>query len=115
MKQLPQPDPRGILAVKELPDALQAAEDATAVADLDRLITRHPGVTWGRFYSPQDGTRLRGFTRPITDAERTILDALGYDAAALTTTLVHHRTPGTRFRWWPTITRKTNDDKENDQ
>ena len=114
MQQLPQPDPRGILAVTGLPDDLQAAEDATIVADLDRLTDRHPSLSWGRFYSDQDGQRLRGFIRPITSAERTILDALGYDTTTLTTTYVHHRTRGTRFRWWPTLTRKTQP-KENNQ
>ena len=113
MQQLPQPDPRGILAVTGLPDDLQAAEDATAVADLDRLAERHPALSWGAWFSDQDGRRLRGFIRPITSAERTILDALVYDTTTLTTTHVHHRTRGTRFRWWPTLTRKSNE--ENNQ
>lgn len=113
MQQLPQPDPRGILAVTGLPDDLRAAEDATAVADLDRLAERHPALSWGAWFSEQDGKKLRGFTRPITSAERTILDALGYDTTTLTTTHVHHRTRGTRFRWWPTLTRKSNE--ENNQ
>lgn len=114
MKQFPQPDPRGVLALTGLTDDVQAAEDATAIADLDRLTHRHSSVTWGRFYSEQDGKKLRGFTRPITRTERALLDALGYDADALTTTYVHHRTRGTRFRWWPTLTRKS-ERKDNDQ
>lgn len=114
MRQLPQPDPRGILAMTGLPPELQSAEDATAVADLDRFRDRHPALSWGRKYSDQDGVELRAFSRPVTPAERVLLAALGYDTSTLTMTYVHHRTPGTRFRWWPGITR-VSQDKEIDQ
>lgn len=111
MKQLPQPDPRGVLALTGLPAALQAAEDATAIADLDHFDARcggHPlpSRTWGRFHSDQDRRRLLAFTRPATTTERHLLDALGYDVPDELDTYVHHRTRGTRYRWWPTLTKK---------
>ncbi len=59
VEQLPQPDPRGWLALRYLPDDLQKAEDATADNDRAQM-------------------RPRGFTRVATQAERILLTHLGY-------------------------------------
>lgn len=81
VEQLPQPDPRGWLALRYLPDDVQHAEDATAFADHDRR-------------------RARGFERPATDTERILLAHLGYTVPADLTTLVTFKTRSVRNRRW---------------
>lgn len=111
MHQLPQPNPRGILALTGLEERLQAAEDARAVADKNvhtvlRSFTRIPGHRLAQLHSAQDGKPLTAFTRPATDTERHLLNTLGYELPEELTTAVHYRNSATRFRWWPQLERK---------
>lgn len=78
-------DPRGILVFSWLPEGLQRSEDSTAVADRDRM-------------------RPRGFERPATDAERTLLQHLGFENLPIELkTFVKYRTRGVRHRSWPLL------------
>jgi len=77
-------DPRGWLVFHWLPDDLQRAEDSTAVNDRDQM-------------------RPRGFERPATDTERTLLAHLGYQLPDELVTVVRYRTRGVRNRRWPQL------------
>lgn len=120
--QLPQPDPRGVLALRGLPDDLANAEDSTQAADFEREVNYfwwQPG-TWGvDTYEQVEAAenaalnllRAAGFTpqwndrlRPATDAERTLLAHLGYDVPeGQLISVVRFPSPGVRCRRWPQI------------
>lgn len=113
MKQLPQPDPRGILALEDLSQEDQAAEDSRAIADADIFTARRSRepITAYKFRmvrSRQDGRKLDAFGRPATPTERKLLTALGYDLPEHLVTAVHFRTSATRFRWWPQLEEENN-------
>lgn len=94
VEQLPQPDPRGILALRYLPDDLQRQEDSTAAADRDRWLNGGLGLKRHRF----------GFTRDATPAERLLLQHLGFDDLPDDlTTRVTYQTSSVRNRRWPTL------------
>lgn len=89
---------RGWLALTDLPDALQAAEDATADADRTRWDSpRQLGFITG--YTRGVG---RWFERPATDTERLLLADQGHQVPAELTTRVHYRNV-LRHRSWPQI------------
>ncbi|MDX1890119.1 hypothetical protein [Mycolicibacterium sp. 050158] len=94
--QQPQPDPRGWLVFTALlPDDLQRAEDSTQHADF------HPvGVKWSTDYDAAIDVAVDYFTRPATDAERTLLTALGYAVPADLATRVSFPSPLVRRRRW---------------
>lgn len=103
MRQLPQPDPRGWLALTDLPDDLQRAEDATAAADTDRHDRPHElGIRFERVESAERGM-VRCFRRPATNTERHLLEALGHIVPDDLETCVNHITRGTRHRFWPAL------------
>jgi hypothetical protein len=79
-------DPRGVLVFHWLPDDLQNAEDSTAAADRER-----------------SNFQAHGFERPATDAERTLLESLGYVLPAELKTFVRHHSRGVRYRGWPQL------------
>ena len=89
VEQLPQPDPRGILALRYLPDDIQKLEDATADADKSRSITRY-----GRRLRP------RAFERDATPTEKLLLEHLGYTLPAELQTTVSFVTTSVRNRRW---------------
>ena len=78
-------DPRGWLVFESLPDDLQRAEDATQAAD-----RQHP-----RYFV--------GFQRPATEAERILLQHLGFQLPTQLTTQAKWVTPGCRNRRWPQL------------
>lgn len=87
---------RGWLALLDLPDEVQRAEDATAAADNERWTTGIGVITkW-----------LHGegqvFDRPATDTERLLLAGLGYTLPDDLTTRVHYRNV-LRHRSWPQL------------
>jgi hypothetical protein len=84
VEQLPQPDPRGILALRYLPSDLQALEDSRAMADRDML-------------------KFRGFVRPATDCERILLQHLGFELPAELETHVSWPSKSVRRRRWPQL------------
>lgn len=103
MRQLPQPDPRGWLALTDLPDDLRTAEDATLAADTERHDHAHElGIRFERVESAERGM-VRCFRRPATDAERQLLAALGHQVPDELDTYVNHITRGTRHRFWPAL------------
>jgi hypothetical protein len=89
--QLPQPDARGWLVFRGLPDDLRRAEDATAEVDMT--------------YQRQTG-RTR-WSRLATDAERTLLALLGYQLPVNLHTTVEYTTASLRRRTWPTLEGQT--------
>jgi hypothetical protein len=97
--QYPQPDPRGWLVFEHLPDELQRAEDATQNADYGRADGLVAGVRlqWDR------EARVWYFERPATDAERTLLQHLGYTLPSTLTTRVDYATETLRCRTWPQL------------
>ncbi|MCV7316317.1 hypothetical protein H7J77_12300 [Mycolicibacillus parakoreensis] len=119
--QLDQPDPRGILALRNLPDDLQAAEDSTQSADFVRELNWQwwqPGTwsvgTYDDVRQAEDAAlnvlRAVGFTpawsdrlRPATDAERTLLAYLDYELPDELYTVVSFPSPGVRCRRFPQI------------
>lgn len=71
--QIEQPDPRGWLAfAAPLPNDLQNAEDSTQHHD---FCGPH---NWRSLVDEATGAWIDFFERPATDAERTLLTALGY-------------------------------------
>jgi hypothetical protein len=86
VEQLPQPDPRGLLAMRYLPAELQNAEDTIAAFDASR-------------------GRVR-FARPATATERILLGHLGYKLPEQLTTEVHV-SGGIRSRTWPQLEGQT--------
>lgn len=112
MKQLPQPDPRGILAATGLTPKQRLGEDMRLIADNDiwkkyngpSLIRPEiPGVVLDTFYSQQDGRAFRCFVRRASATERQMLEQLGYTLPDDLFTAVTYRTESTRFRWWPQL------------
>lgn len=97
MRQLTQPDPRGILALQHLDPVDKRAEEATQAADKQR----EPST---RAYSHQHGRVLDAHKRPITPTERKLLQALGYDTTGIEHTYVTWISPGVRYRYWKEIT-----------
>lgn len=119
MQQLPQPDPRGVLALTELEPQLRDAEDARAIADWDvhNAFQTHkpiPGYRLESVYSSQDKKHLKAFTRPATYTERALLKALGHDLPSELVTAIHYRTATTRFRWWPQLEQSQPIEQEGD-
>lgn len=88
--QYDQPDPRGWLVFHGLPDDLQRAEDSTRAADWERAHRNSEGL-----YFPLE--------RPATDAERQLLQHLGYELPDQLTTKVRWITAGVRNRRWPQL------------
>lgn len=87
IEQLPQPDPRGVLALRYLPPDLENAENATQAND----------YTW-RVVKP------RGRLRPSTPAERILLEWLGHAPLPDNLqTLVTYPARGVRCRTWPAL------------
>lgn len=86
VEQLPQPDPRGWLALRYLPPEYQRLEDSTAAWDFDT-----------RAYKP------RGFTRPATPTEIALLEHLGHEIPPELVTSVKFYTKSCRNRRWPQI------------
>lgn len=72
------------------------AEDATRAADHERTYSRHT-------VRLPDGT----FTRPTTDAERTLLNALGHTTPDTLATTVQRITHSVIARTWPTLEPKS--------
>lgn len=112
MRQLPQPDPRGVLALTGLDDEQQAAEDARHIADADIMASRRgfapvPGVRFRMIHSAQDDRAVEAFTRPATTTERDLLEQLGYTLPDELVTAVHFRTGTTRFRFFPQLEQET--------
>mgnify|MGYP001495034694 CR=1 FL=1 len=89
IEQLPQPDPRGWLAMTGLPEDVQRAEDRTADADARRRDLSGPA-----------------FRRWATPAERHLLGVLGYEVTDQLVTHVRFITAGTRNRYWPALERR---------
>ncbi len=87
VEQLEQPDIRGWLALRYLPESVQNAEDATHHNDYAQ-----------RVWKP------RGQTRPATDTERLLLEWLGHGPLPdeLITT-VTFKSPGVWCRRWPAL------------
>jgi hypothetical protein len=84
VEQLPQPDPRGWLALRNLPAKIQNLEDSTAMNDRDRM-------------------RPRGFERPATETERILLQHLGFTVPADLVTVVTWPSRSVRRRRWPAL------------
>lgn len=82
---------RGWLALTDLPDDIQRAEDATAHADYMR--STEATSRW-------DGPRE--FKRPATQTERFLLTELGHQLPDDLTTVVHYRNV-LRHRSWPQL------------
>lgn len=80
-------DPRGWLTFRGLPDELQRQEDQTANADYER---RHWRPSVHR-------------VRPATDAERVLLQHLGFQLPAALQTTVYYPSGGVRRREWPQL------------
>lgn len=93
--QVPQPDPRGwLIFTAPLPSDLQNAEDSTQHADF------YGPHKWATLRDDMTGTVVDYFERPATDAERTLLTALGYDLPDALTTTVTFPSPLVRRRRW---------------
>jgi hypothetical protein len=87
VEQLPQPDPRGWLALRYLPDTVQNAEDATYHNDYSQ-----------RVYTP------RGRVRQATPTERLLLEWLGHGPLPdRLETQVTFTSPGIWCRRWPEL------------
>ena len=80
-------DPRGILVFSSLPSELQRGEDATAVCDRDRH----------RMLDP------RGHQREASEAERILLQYLGFELPEQLTTKVTWPSRSVRRRTWPQL------------
>lgn len=95
--QHPQPDPRGWLVFESLPADLQRAEDSTQHADYGRQ-------NFGGIRRQFDrAARVWFWERPATDAERTLLEHLGYTLPDQLTTRVQFQTETLRTRRWPQL------------
>jgi hypothetical protein len=91
IEQYPQPDVRGWLVFRNLPDNLRRAEDATLEAD--SRYARETGRTkWSRL---------------ATEAERTLLQFLGYEPPPNLHTVITYITASIRNRRWPTLEGQT--------
>lgn len=100
--QYPQPDPRGWLVFGRLPNGLQNAEDATALADYQARTGRD--TRWYPIVDPTDDDQVfRYFTRPATDTERALLGHLGYTLPDELDTYVRFITGTLRQRRWLTL------------
>jgi len=86
-EQHPQPDPRGWLVFRHLPDALQRAEDSRQNADHAFL----------------EDTGCTRWTRLATDTERLLLDHLGFEVPDRLMTRVEYRSAGVRNRRFPAL------------
>ena len=103
MRQLPQPDPRGWLALTGLPEDLQRAEDSTLAADAQRHDNPHgTGIRLERVASAERGI-VRCYRRPATPTERHLLAELGHEVPDDLDTYVNHITRGLRHRFWPAL------------
>ncbi|MEJ5928729.1 hypothetical protein WG915_08890 [Corynebacterium sp. H128] len=104
MRQLAQPDPRGVLALIELTKDIRDAELATQAADK----LRPANCT---MWSEQHQRNLPAHRRQATPTELHLLEQLGYDTTGIETTYMWWITPGVRFRWWAEID-KQNKEKQ---
>jgi len=113
--------PRGWLTFSApLPDELQRAEDATALADRERYGWAGSGFVPA--FWDEDTAELRAlvkgciravapsqwpFARPATNAEHTLLRELGYRPETVEprrlVTVVSFPSPGVRSRRWPQL------------
>jgi hypothetical protein len=96
--QYPQPEPRGWLVFHGLPDDLQRAEDSTQHADFVRFHGGSVKLAWNI------EARIWYYERPATDAERTLLQHLGYTLPDALITRVDYATETVRRRTWPQLT-----------
>ncbi|MBZ4620990.1 hypothetical protein [Mycobacterium avium] len=96
--QYPQPDPRGWLVFESLPADLQLAEDSTQHADYAR---QNFGDGICRQFDRD--ARVWFWERPATDAERTLLEHLGYTLPDQLTTRVRYVSETLRRRTWPAL------------
>lgn len=87
IEQYPQPDVRGILVFRNLPDNLRRAEDATLETD-------------SRYMRQTGRTR---WSRPATPTERVLLEHLGYQLPERLITHIHYKTASIRNRRWPAL------------
>lgn len=87
---------RGWLALLDLPDEVQRAEDATADADKTRWTTGTGVLTKWLIGEGQV------FDRPATETERLLLADLGHTLPEELTTRVHFRNV-VRHRSWPQL------------
>lgn len=110
--QYPQPDPRGWLVFDGLPNALQNAEDATALADYNRAAG--PCTGWFVACDPATGKQVRYFERDATVTERALLAHLGYTLPEELVTRVHFRTETLRQRRWPALEPAPDNEGETD-
>jgi hypothetical protein len=127
IEQMTQPDPRGVLALRNLPPDTQRAEDATQYADRQRMAYADylSPAMWGVSTRAEVAAALKvaadaigktnmpgygGFVRPATDTERVLLEHLGYtlptddagDPAPLYT-VVTYPMSDLRCRRWPQL------------
>jgi hypothetical protein len=87
-QQYPQPNPRGVLVFRNLPGAIQDAEDATQAADHAHM--RETGRT--------------RFARQATNTEKYLLRSLGYELPeGQLLTRVDFITASLRRRIWPAL------------
>jgi hypothetical protein len=91
IEQYPQPDVRGWLVFRGLPDNLRRAEDATLEAD-SRYVRETGRTKWSRL---------------ATETERTLLQFLGYEPPENLHTHVSYITAGIRNRRWSTLEGQT--------
>ena len=87
VEQLPQPDPRGWLAMNNLPLEYQRLEDGTAMANR----------AWQR------GRKPRGHEREATETERILLAHLGFELPEQLTTKITWPSRSVRRRTWPQL------------
>lgn len=99
--QYPQPDPRGWLVFDSLPPDLQRAEDSTQHADYGRADGIGVKLLFDR------DVRIWYFERDATDAERILLEHLGYQLPNVLKTRVNYATETLRRRTWPQLEETT--------
>lgn len=87
IEQYPQPDVRGWLVFRNLPDNLRRAEDATL--ECDSRYARETGCT--------------RWSRSATETERVLLQHLGYELPANLATHITYTTASIRNRRWPSL------------
>lgn len=87
IEQYPQPDARGWLVFRGLPEDLRRAEDATL--ERDSRYQRETGRT--------------KWTRPATPTERLLLERLGYELPEKLQTYITYTTASIRNRRWPAL------------
>ncbi len=90
MEQYDQPDARGWLTFRNMPNDLRRAEDATLESD-------------SRYYRQ---TGRRRWSRPATPTERLLLQHLGHELPdGMLATWITYTTASIRNRRWPALER----------